>query len=112
MRPLCQCGMRPAAINYIKNNKKYYRKKCEICLKYNGVAVGVPLWQVNGYTKKDYCEKCKFSSPYQEQFNVYHIDGNLQNSKFSNLKTICANCQRILSKEGLKWKQGDLVPDF
>ena len=30
----------------------------------------------------------------------------------SNLKTICANCQRILQKLGVKWKQGDLVPDF
>jgi predicted HNH restriction endonuclease len=43
---------------------------------------------------------------------VFHIDGNLDNCRPSNLKTICANCQRILHKEGVKWRQGDLVPDF
>jgi len=25
---------------------------------------------------------------------------------------VCANCTKILYKEGFKWKQGDLVPDF
>jgi hypothetical protein len=25
---------------------------------------------------------------------------------------VCANCQRILHKEGVQWRQGDLVPDF
>jgi len=25
---------------------------------------------------------------------------------------VCANCQRILHKEGFTWKQGDLTPDF
>jgi hypothetical protein len=43
---------------------------------------------------------------------VFHIDGNLENCRPQNLKTICANCQRILQKEGVVWKQGDLVPDF
>lgn len=112
MRPLCICGFRPAAINYVKNNKIYYRKKCERCLKHNNVAVGIPLWKQRGYLKKNLCEKCGYKSKYEEQFNVYHIDGNLKNCKISNLKTICANCQRILYKEGIKWKQGDLIPDF
>jgi len=112
MRPLCICGFRPAAINYVKNGKIYYRKKCERCLKHNNVAVGIPLWKQRGYLKKKLCEKCGYKSQYDEQFNVYHIDGNLKNCKISNLKTICANCQRILHKEGIKWKQGDLIPDF
>jgi predicted HNH restriction endonuclease len=43
---------------------------------------------------------------------VFHIDGNLTNSRPSNLKTICANCQRVLHKEGVQWRQGDLVPDL
>lgn len=111
MRPLCVCGQRPAAINYYKNNKAYYRKKCEICLK-NGVGYGIPKWQLFGYKKKDICEKCGFKSKHSEQFNVYHIDGDLNNSRPTNLKTICANCQRIIQKEGYKWKQGDLLPDF
>jgi hypothetical protein len=25
---------------------------------------------------------------------------------------VCANCQRILHKEGVQWRQGDLTPDF
>jgi hypothetical protein len=45
-------------------------------------------------------------------FNVFHIDGSLENCQFNNLKTICANCQRIMQKEGVRWKQGDLLPDF
>ena len=58
------------------------------------------------------CEKCGYSSNHTEQFNVYHVDGDLNNCRPSNLKTICANCQRILQKTGVRWKQGDLIPDF
>lgn len=111
MRPLCVCGQRPAAINYYKNGKTFYRKKCEICLK-NGVGHGIPRWKLNGYKKKTVCEKCGFKSNHHEQFNVFHIDGDLNNCRYTNLKTICANCQRIIQKEGYKWKQGDLLPDF
>jgi hypothetical protein len=111
MRPLCVCGQRPAAINYKKGNKTYYRKKCETCLR-NGVGYGIPKWKQRGYEKKKYCEKCNFKSIHDEQFNVFHIDGDLNNTKPTNLKTICANCQRILQKENVKWRQGDLTPDF
>ncbi len=111
MRPLCDCKLRPAAINYKKNGRTYYRKKCETCLR-NGSKHGVPKWKQRGYTKKDSCEKCGFKSKHSEQFNVYHIDGNLDNCSILNLKTICANCQRIMQKQGVRWKQGDLLPDF
>jgi len=112
MRPLCVCGQRPAAVNYKKDEKVYYRKKCEICLKHGGTAHGIPKWKQAGYKKKLDCEKCGFKSKHSEQFNVFHIDGNLENCRPSNLKTICANCQRILQKSNVRWKQGDLVPDF
>lgn len=112
MRPLCICGFRPAAINYKKNNKVYYRKKCEICLSHPTTRVGIPKWKYGGYEKKSFCEKCGFSSQHIEQFNVYYIDGNMDNYNPKNLKTICANCQRILHKDGILWKQGDLLPDF
>lgn len=111
MRPLCLCGHRPAAVNYRKDGKTYYRKKCERCLR-NGIGHGIPKWQQAGYEKKCYCEKCGFKSKHLEQFNVYHIDGDLLNTRPNNLKTICANCQRILQKEGVRWRQGDLTPDF
>ena len=112
MRPLCICKQRPAAINYHKNGKTYYRKKCEICTKHGNVGHGIPRWQIAGYKKKPHCEKCGFNSNFPEQFDVYHLDGNLENCRPSNLKTICANCQRIIQKQGHVWKQGDLRPDF
>ncbi len=111
MRPLCDCKLRPAAINYKKNGKTYYRKKCEACLR-NGSKHGVPKWKQRGYTKKDSCEKCGFTSKHHEQFDVYHIDGDLDNCSILNLKTICANCQRVMQKQGVRWKQGALLPDF
>lgn len=111
MRPLCVCGKRPAAINYYKDDKPYYRKFCERCLR-NGVNHGIPMWEQKGYKKKDTCEKCNYTSNHPEQFNVYHIDGDLNNCRPQNLKTVCANCQRILQKVGVRWKQGDLRPDF
>ena len=112
MRPLCICGQRPAAINYKKNGKTFYRRKCESCNKYGIVGKGIPQWKLDGYDKKDKCEKCGYKSQHPEQFNVFHIDGQLQNTAPNNLKTICANCQRLIQKQGVRWKQGDLIPDF
>ena len=111
MRPLCQnCREKPVALNYYRNKTAYYRSKCDTCAR--GATPKKPRWAQHGYKKKDYCEKCGYKSKYSEQFNVFHIDGNLDNCRPSNLKTICANCQRVLHKEGVKWKQGDLTPDF
>lgn len=109
---MCLCGFKPAAINYKKDGRTYYRSKCEACLRHGGVAHGMPKWYTDGYRQKEHCEKCGHKSKYKEQFNVFHIDGNLTNSRPSNLKTICANCQRVLHKEGVQWRQGDLVPDL
>jgi hypothetical protein len=80
-RPLCNCG-NPVAINYIKHDKTYYRKQCDSCLR--GVIKKQPRWKTSG---------------------------NRNNCSFNNLKTVCANCQRVLHLVGMKWKQGDLVPD-
>ncbi len=111
-RPLCTCGLRPAAINYKKLGKTYYRSKCEICLRYGGTSKGIPKWYKDGYRLKTQCDKCGFRSKYKEQFNVFYIDGNMNNTRPSNLKSVCANCQRVLHKEGIQWRQGDLLPDF
>jgi hypothetical protein len=111
-RPLCICGLRPAAINYYKEGRAFYRKKCEVCSRYNGVARGEPKWYQDGYRMKQECNRCGFKSKHKEQFNVFHIDGNLNNSRPANLKTVCANCQRVLAKENVSWKQGGLRPDF
>lgn len=111
MRPLCICGFRPAAINYYKNGKPYYRRYCEACLK-GGKNAGIPRWKLAGYVPKNQCDKCGFKSQHKEVFNVFHVDGDLNNCKHTNLKTVCANCQRVLHKEGVRWRQGDLVPDL
>ena len=111
MRNLCRvCNKRPVAINYYKEGKPYYRSKCDHCA--NGRGEGNPLWAIAGYKKKAACDKCGFGSKHVDQFNVFYVDGDLTNNRFNNLKTVCANCQRILHKEGVKWKQGDLRPDF
>ena len=108
MRPLCTCGTRPAAVNYKKNGRTYYRSQCEACINGKGTA----RWYRSGYRIKNTCDKCGFKSPHTEVFAVFHVDGNLDNCRPLNLKTVCANCQRVLHKAGEKWKQGDLVPDL
>jgi len=110
-RPLCKsCKRRPCAVNYKKGRKTYYRSKCEQCVQ--GRTPSIPMWYQLGYRQKDKCDKCGFTSKHTEQFAVYHIDGKLTNCRHANLKTVCANCQRVLHKEGFTWKQGDLTPDF
>jgi hypothetical protein len=111
-RPMCKCGLKPKAVNYKKEGRTYYRSMCEDCLRYGGVGKGLPRWYVSGYRLKTQCDKCGFKSKHKEQFNVFHIDSNLNNCRPANLKTLCANCARVLHKEGVQWKQGDLVPDL
>jgi hypothetical protein len=111
MRPLCTCGQRPAAVNYKKNNKTYYRSLCEVCLTH-GIYHGIPRWSRAGYKLKSQCDKCGFKSIHPEVYAVFHVDGDLNNCRHPNLKTVCANCQRILHKLKLPWRQGDLRPDF
>ena len=112
MRPLCACGQRPVAINYKKKGKTFYRSKCEACTRYGKVRYSPPKWKQAGYEQKKVCDKCSYRSKHKEQFSVYYVDGDMNNVRYSNLKTVCANCTKILYKEGFKWKQGDLVPDF
>ena len=111
MRPLCKCGLRPAAINYKKDGRTYYRSMCNQCIR-GGLKAWIPRWQRAGYKMKNTCDKCGFRSPHRQVFNVYHVDGNLDHCQHSNLKTVCANCQRVLQQEGSKWRQGDLIPDL
>ena len=111
MRPLCKCGQRPRAVNYKKGGIVYYRSLCNICLKH-GAYHGIPRWEQAGYRIKNVCDKCGFKSPYKEVFAVFYVDGNLNNCRPSNLKTVCANCQRVLHREGITWRQGDLTPDL
>jgi len=111
MRKICsKCSKRQVAINYRKDEKIFYRTVCDTCAKNR--KTGVSLWEKSGYKKKNLCDKCSYSSIHTEQFDVFHVDGNLLNSRHSNLKTVCANCQRILTKELFKWKRGNIKPDL
>ena len=111
MRNLCKiCKQRPVAVNYYKEGRAFYRSKCDHCA--NNRGDGTPQWELAGYKKKLVCDKCNYSSKYTEQFNVYYVDGNPSNCRYTNLKSVCANCQRILHKLKLPWRQGDLKPDF
>ena len=113
-RKLCAvCAKKPVAINYRKGNITYYRTRCDSCIrKKKGVKLPQPKWIQSGYKKKPHCEKCGFVAKYKDQLFVYYIDGNLNNNALTNFKTVCANCQIEVAKEGLGWRQGDLVPDF
>jgi DNA-directed RNA polymerase subunit RPC12/RpoP len=108
MRPLCTCGLYPVAINYYKHGKPYYRSQCGACMR----GVKLPRWHLAGYAMRNTCDKCGFKSLHKEVFNVFHTDGDLNNCRHTNLKTVCSNCQRILQREGVKWRQGDLIPDL
>ena len=113
-RPLCKsCGKRPCAVNYHKDNIPHFRTRCNTCIRRGAnLKPQQPKWFINGYKKKPHCEKCGFKAKYKEQLFVYYVDGNLNNSSPFNLKTVCANCQIEIAKQGLGWVQGDLVPDF
>ena len=115
-RPLCQnCKIRPAAINYIKNNKKHYRSKCDACIKESktpGIKPNTPTWQLSGYKKRLVCEQCGFKAINHRQIVVFYIDGNLKNNNWANLKSVCANCVIEISIKGLDWVSDDIRPDF
>jgi hypothetical protein len=111
MRDLCKkCQRRPVAINYRKEGRIYYRSMCDHCSK--SYKTSRPTWISSGYKKKAACDRCGFKGEDSEQFDVYHIDGDINNCKYANLKTVCANCQRLLHKLKLPWRRGDLTPDF
>ena len=98
-RGTCKCcGIRPKAINYIKNSKTFYRSKCDVCLAGKN-QFKIPQWKYEGYTKQTHCEICNFSAIFTEQLTVV-----LTNKKY---KTICLNCQ---VSEKLKLKPNILKP--
>lgn len=113
-RPLCPaCNQRLCAVNYYKNNQTHYRSRCGYCIsRKRQIKTPEPRWKIAGYKKKTTCDRCGFKSKYNGQLLVYHIDGNLHNSNFRNLKTICLNCEVEIRRANLPWRPGDLEPDF
>ena len=84
-RGVCKsCGVRPKAINYIRNEKTFYRSKCDVCLTGKN-EFKLPRWKKDGYSKNKSCEVCGFTAKFTEQLTVI-----IEDRKY---KTICLNCQ-------------------
>jgi hypothetical protein len=113
MRPICQiCGRNPAAVNGYHNGKRYYRSRCNSCIKKGrSKAPLTPRWKSAGYKKKMACDRCKFRARSSAQLQVYHVDGDLRNCDLHNLKTVCLNCGVELERLDLPWRVGDLEED-
>ena len=95
-RGLCKtCGVRPKAINYVKNGKTFYRSKCDVCLTGKN-QFKLPQWKFDGYKKLEKCEHCGFQSEYSEQLTVI-VD-------LKKYKTICLNCQVSVVMKSKKLK--------
>lgn len=114
MRPICEkCNKNVCAINYHRKGTTYYRKICNRCgknklkrkpKKYN--------WEKAGYKLKPACDLCGFKAIYPTQYTVFHIDGNLNNTSFTNLRTICLNCVEVVKRRAVTWRVGDLLVDY
>lgn len=112
-RPICiQCKTEPAAVNYIRNSKKYFRKMCEVCSREARRKKKIEERRASaaGYRKESYCEQCNFSPVLPGQLTIFRIDGNMNNVSKTNLKTVCLNCNYELSITG--WQHGDLLEDL
>ena len=113
-RPLCKtCKAKPRAYAYKRNNKVYWRSQCDTCIRKSvGKKVGgITALQRSGYKKPKKCDLCAFKAQHKAQLDVLFVDGNLRNTSSANLKTVCANCQRLDATRRLGWRVGDLVAD-
>ena len=114
LRPLCsECRSKPRAYAYKKRNKIYWRRLCDTCIRKKSKKRigGVTALQRSGYKKRNRCELCGFKAQHTVQLDVLFVDGDLRNTIASNLKTVCANCQRLQGVRRLGWRVGDLVAD-
>ena len=113
MRPICKiCGKNNTAVNYKRDGITHYRSTCDECgRKKNKLKPREPSWQKAGYKKKATCDLCGFRSLYPSQLTVFHIDGKLENTEFTNLRTVCLNCIEVLKRKEVNWRRGDLEVD-
>ena len=114
MRPMCPaCKQRLCAVNCYRDNKIYYRSRCDYCIRKNRkIKPAEPKWKESGYKKKPTCDRCGFRAKFSAQLLVYHVDGNLHNTGVRNLKTVCQNCVVEITRTDLPWRVGDLEPDL
>ncbi len=113
IRPICTvCNKNYCAANYYRNGIRYFRKKCEDCIRKNKkIKPKEPRWKSLGYKKKPTCDLCGFRKLYDSQLCVFHIDGDLNHNDLSNLRTVCLNCVETVKRKESVWKRGDLEVD-
>ena len=113
-RPICkECNKNVCAINYKRNGITHYRSICDECgSKKKKLKPRKPKWISSGYNKKKQCDLCGFHSIIPTQMTVYHIDGNLENIAYTNLRSICLNCVEVVKKQKVNWLRGDLKVDY
>lgn len=105
------CKKNPRAINYYRGEKIYYRTLCTPCIhKKKRPLPEVPGWARAGYKKSEKCDRCAFTFKLPDQSQVYYVDGNTNNNNWLNLRTICLNCSREVTKT--KWRPSGLRPDL
>ena len=114
IRPICkECNKNFRAVNYIKEGVTHYRSICDDCgKKKSKVKSKQSSWEKAGYKKKPVCDICGFRSIYPSQLTVFHIDGDLRNANFTNLRSICLNCVEVVKRKEVTWKRGDLQVDY
>ncbi len=112
-RPTCKiCLLKPASINYHRNDKTYYRKHCDSCArKKKKMKPPVPNWTKAGYKKKLVCDKCGFKARWLSQILVYYVNGDMNDCRLTNLKSVCLNCTVVIEKGDIPWSKG-LSPDL
>lgn len=113
-KKLCPvCKFYHVAVNYHRHGKVYYRAMCTSCIhKGKKIKPEAPNWYKSGYRKTEKCDKCGFKFKFSGQANVYYTDGNENNANWSNLKTICLNCQVEIKNITTSWIPGKIIPDF
>jgi len=95
-RPFCkQCKISLAKPNgRSKHGFQKWHKYCSSCAKaaYNS-KFGYLL------NKKNKCEKCGFIPEDKCQLDLVYKDGDKNNKDKNNIRTLCANCNRIYQKK-------------
>ena len=114
IRPICKkCNKNYCAINYKKLGITHYRSLCDDCgRKRKKLPPYKPNYEKGNYKKKPTCDLCGFKSIYSTQITVFHIDGDLENIKLANLRSICLNCIEVVKKKQVTWKRGDLEVNY
>lgn len=104
-RPLCQhCNIVPAKFNGVsKLGFKKYHKYCVDCSK---MLYSESYKHLQYRNKK--CDDCGFKPIDNCQLDLVYKDGNSKNKRSNNVKTLCANCNRLYKKQLRKKKKSVL----